>query len=181
MTRPYEIKCTWNPQTDPWRGVGVSKMLRFCRANGTLRMTDTEDFLLELAELSYRYGYNFDVLAAMWYLETDLGRKPHWGERLNPGSIGIGDVTDLGYKWDTGEDAAKAMIAHFSVYVSGWREDMARDGILGKNPRYFAVWEEPNFPKSVNTVAQLGNGRWASDPSYATKVATRYDSLRALK
>jgi hypothetical protein len=179
MTNPSELKLTWNPAFDPWRKISATKTWAYAGKQGARNLTALDTFLIQLANNAHAYGLSFDVMVAMSLLETDTWRARHWVDHLNPGSIGITDIQDFGYDWDDGVEAAHAMTVHFSVYAVGFDWRMMRDKIIQHDPRYLAVFEA-GFAGTCKTLADLGNGKWASDPKYAQKVAARYDLLRAL-
>lgn len=112
----------------------------------------------------------------MWCLETGRGTSAHWADRLNPGGIGVTDAWDAGLGWTSGADAAGAMMAHLSAYVRGY--DHALWKCIRLDPRYTAPLVA-GYGASVTTLADLGNGRWATDPQYAGKAAGHVAALRA--
>ena len=111
----------------------------------------------------------------MWCTETGVGTSEHWRTRLNPGGIGVTDGGDDGLGWADGPSAARAMLVHLSAYVRGY--DPAFWPWISSDPRYVLVLQS-GFGQSVRTLADLGNGRWATDPHYARKCFAHLMSMR---
>lgn len=143
---------------------------------GAARLDDVEEFIAELWRLGGEAGYDPAVAFAQFCLETGSGTSPAWRDRLNPGGIGITDTQDTGIAFANGQDAARAMLVHLSAYVRGYDPHLWR--YLHLDPRYLAPLRA-GYGGSVTTLADLGNGRWATDPDYAVKIATRLHELRS--
>ena len=119
-------------------------------------------------------GVNPDVLVGMSHLETGGWTSMRWRDHGNPGGIGATDDGAIGHSFPDGLIAARAMAVHLVAYARG-RDDRIADWIP-LDPRYSAV-EAAGFADSVRTLAGLGNGKWATDPRYDRKVASRIEQL----
>lgn len=114
-------------------------------------------------------GVNPDVLVAQWDLETNRGTSYQWVENGNPAGLGVfEDGTTIGATFGP-ERAARAHVVHMALYAgilppAAWQE---------VDPRWTAAMNA-GFFGTVGTTDDLGNGLWATDPDYATKLVERY-------
>lgn len=167
-----------DPQNVPLLGPVTASAMQarsLAQQAGAARLGEVEAFIAELWQLGREAGYDPAVVFAQFCLETGYGTSPAWRERLNPGGIGITDTHDAGIAFGSGQDAARAMLVHLSTYVRGYDPHLWR--YLHLDPRYLAPLRA-GYGGSVTTLADLGNGRWATDPDYAVKIAARLRELR---
>lgn len=134
-------------------------------------------YVFELYRLCQLVGFDFRILFAQAWHETDGFTSKWWRERLNPAGIGItGDPAqnDASHTWATGTDAARAHAAHMWAYVEPNSDGMAE--YWHYDPRFEAVYEA-GFDGTVRTLGDLGNGKWATDPQYAEKIAAKANQI----
>lgn len=178
-TRSSSQAATIDPAAVPLLGPATAtpaQALAMAREAGAARMEEVSAFVAELWRLGVEAGYDPAVVFAQFCLETGTGTSPAWRERLNPAGLGIGDVTDEGIGFRNGTEAAQAMLVHLSAYVRGYDPHLWR--YLPLDPRYLAPLRA-GYGGTVTTLADLGNGRWATDPDYAAKIARRLETLRS--
>lgn len=148
----------------------------YARQRGAVRLDQVDLLLAELWRLEQRAGYAAELVAAQWADETGVGTSTAWRDRLNPGGIGITDAGDQAVGFGNGTDAARAMVVHLSAYVRGY--DHALWPWLRLDPRYVVPLQR-GFGRSVRVLADLGNGRWATNPNYAVQIAGHLERIRA--
>lgn len=143
------------------------------------RMPDLLAYIQELYRLCKLVGFDYRILVAQAWLETDGFTSKWWTERLNPAGIGItGDPeqNDESHTWGNGIEAARAHVVHMAAYVYGQRAGwptavyQAINQYTGLDPRLLAVTTS-GLAGTVRTLGDLGNGKWATDPRYAQKIA----------
>lgn len=114
-------------------------------------------------------GINADVLVAQWDLETGSGTSAGWTKSGNPAGLGMfDDGSTMGLQFEP-ERAARAHVTHMALYAGITPE---QDWI-----KTDARWEPAKaagFYGTVDTTDDLGGGRWATDPRYASKLLDRY-------
>jgi N-acetyl-anhydromuramyl-L-alanine amidase AmpD len=133
-----------------------------------------QDFVREAYRLFPESGYSPEVVVAQWSLETGKGTSEHWKNRNNPAGIGVTDAGDMGYSWASPALAAQAQEVHLSAYVDGYNRGLRR--YLGQDPRYLLVLGT-DWAGTVEHIEDL-TGKWATDPEYGSKIATRLEQLR---
>src|SRR5690606_22785910 len=111
---------------------------------GAKRLDQVEAFVREVYRLCGAVGLDAAILVAHSAVETGDARRgggwlsPAWTERLNPSGIGITDGGDLGYRFASGVEAARAHVVHHYVYARG---DVPPSSPLapyvGLDPRYY--------------------------------------------
>lgn len=153
----------------------LEQAMAYARARGPRRIDQVEAFAAELWRLATSCGYDPAVVFAQFCDETGVGTSAAWTTRLNPGGIGITDGADDGISFNSGAEAARAMLVHLSAYVRGYDHGLWRH--LRLDPRYLLVLEA-GYGQSVQTLADLGNGRWATNPAYATQIAVHLERIR---
>ena len=147
----------------------------YARSRNARRIDAVEAFAAELWRVGTACGYDPAVVFAQFCDETGVGTSDAWATRLNPGGIGITDGEDQGIAFESGEQAARAMLVHLSAYVRGYDPGLWQH--LHLDPRYLLVLEA-GLGQSVRVLADLGNGRWATNPAYATQIAGHLERLR---
>lgn len=140
------------------------------RKRGCQRLDFTKDYLKALYADGVKLGLDPDVLVAQWSLETGDGTSSAWTEQGNPGGLGIfDDGTNLGLSF-TPANAARAHVTHMARYLG--TDNVPADWIP-TDVRWNAV-ADAGYVGSVSTTDDLGNGHWATDPDYASKLRSRY-------
>lgn len=134
----------------------------------------SEKYVREAYRLQPLSGYAAEVVVSQWAVETGAGTSPAWTTKLNPAGIGITDGGDLGYSWNTPEQAAQAQSVHLSGYVDGYNRNLR--SYLELDPRYLLLLKT-DLAESVKVVDDL-TGKWATDPEYGNKIAWRLENLR---
>lgn len=167
-TLPLVVGPNYRPVLKPEMAQALARRL------GAVRVDQVDALTAELYRLGTTYGYNPDILLGMTNLETDTWRSPHWKEGLNPGGIGVTDQHDFKIAFASGVEAARAMVVHFLAYAAGHDNRFAPYIVL--DPRFIEV-HKAGFAGVAKTLADFGNGRWATDPLYAQKVAGRIRDL----
>lgn len=126
-------------------------------------------YLKALYDDAATLGINADVLVAQWDLETGAGTSARWINEGNPAGIGITDgKTDAGHRFNA-DEAARVHVTHMACYLG-----------ITPHPSWIAAdfrWQaalDAGFFGSVTTTADLGKGKWATDPDYADKLLSRY-------
>ena len=148
----------------------------YARQRGARRPDQVDAFVAELWRLGERAGYDPAVVFAQFCDETGTGTSSHWETRLNPGGIGVTDGADQMIGFATGTEAARAMLVHLSTYVRGYDPHLWR--YIRLDPRYV----EPlklGWGASVRRLADLGDGKWATNPRYAEQIAAHLANIRA--
>lgn len=144
--------------------------LATAKKRGCGRIDFTRDYLVALYNDAATLGIDCDVLVAQWSLETGDGTSSAWIEQGNPGGLGIfDDGTNLGLTFSP-HNAARAHATHMARYLGA--TNVPADWIK-TDVRWGAV-ADAGFVGSVRSTEDLGNGRWATDPDYASKLRSRY-------
>ena len=138
----------------------------------------TDRYVDELYRLESLSGYRAEALVSQFCVETGAGTSPAWKTRLNPAGIGITDDHDVGISFVNPEMAARAHVVHMSGYVDGYTKALRE--YLDLDPRYLLLLKT-DWAQSVTNLGQLGNGTWATDPTYPTKIAWRLEGIRAAR
>lgn len=132
----------------------------------------TLDYFTALYSVCAVLGINADILVAQWDLETDRGRDTDWTQDKNPAGIAIfPDGSSWGLVF-TPITAAQAQGAHMGRYLG-------MDNVPAAWIALDARWNVPEMLPmvgSVTYVEDLGNGRWATDKQYASKLIGRYEA-----
>jgi hypothetical protein len=139
-------------------------------ARGAQRPDFTRDYFVALFEDAAARGIDADVLVAQWSLETGDGTSDYWVRDGNPAGLA---AFDDGSNWGltfSPQKAARAHVVHMCAYLG--LTDVPPDWIA-TDARWQAV-AEAGYVGTVTATADLGNGRWATDPDYASKVRSRY-------
>lgn len=162
------------------KGGTVAEVLAYAFPNGdsppAVRM-----YLVELKRLCDLVGFDFRILAAQSAHETDNWTSHYWTERRNPAGIGItGDPAqnEESHTWANGTEAAQAHVVHMCAYTGSFHvdsEEIPYD-YVELDPRYKAVFDA-GFADTVEALGDLGNGRWATDPTYATQIAAKANQI----
>ncbi|HVL25232.1 MAG TPA: N-acetylmuramoyl-L-alanine amidase [Thermomicrobiales bacterium] len=140
------------------------------KARGARQLDFTRDYFVALYQDAAARGIDADVLVAQWSLETGDGTSEHWQEEGNPAGLGVfDDGSHLGLAFSP-RTAARAHVTHMARYLG--MGAMPADWIA-TDARWQAV-ADAGFVGAVTTTADLGNGRWATDPDYASKLRSRY-------
>ncbi len=114
-------------------------------------------------------GINADVLVSQWDLETASGTSAGWVQSGNPAGLGMfDDGSTMGLRFNP-EHAARAHVTHMALYC-GIEPDASW---ITTDARWDAAMKAGYFG-SVKTTSDLGNGRWATDPLYGSKLLGRY-------
>lgn len=138
-------------------------------------------YALELDRLCDLVGFDFRILFAQAVHETGRFTSKWWTERLNPAGIGItGDATqnEQSHTWKNGTEAARAHVVHMMAYTGhygGLPAETIAD-LMDLDPRFDAV-NAAGYAGTVRTLGDLGNGKWATDPQYADKIAARANQI----
>lgn len=148
----------------------------YARARGARRLEEVDAFIDELWRLGDGAGYDPAVVFAQFCDETGTGTSLAWATRLNPGGIGITDGFDAGIGFRSGAEAARAMLVHLSAYVRGY--DHAFWPFIALDPRYLEPLKK-GWGGTVRRLADLGNGKWATNPAYARQIAAHLATIRA--
>ena len=170
----------------PLMGVGGS--IAEARA-GLVGLSQVEnDYINEMWRLCEATGLDFRIMFAQMAHETAGGTSRWWTERHNPAGLGVtGDPAqnEASPYFADGKDAARAQVAHMLAYVGDGIQ--TRDGDNGDHlglsqpitrydPRWSAVGDA-GFWGSVDTLGDLGNGKWAVDPDYARLIAATANTI----
>lgn len=154
------------------------KALRWAQAKGSNPITATRDYIYEIYRLAPLVGIDPAIVIAQSALETADWTSFYWKKHLNPAGIGIGFSGAPSYTWTSGTAAARFHLVRLYIYVAG--------PIDSGNPLYPYRADGPGYER----VFQLGydgqvhilddfTGRWATDPVYGQKVASRGTNLFA--
>ena len=148
--------------------------LSYAYAHGASRYADLIDYADELNRLCRLVGFDFRILFAQAWHETAGFTSHWWRARLNPAGIGItGDPAQnaASHTWANGTDASRAHVIHMLAYTG--KIVLSSDipaSYLDLDPRWQAVFDA-GYAGTVKRLGDLGNGKWATDPNYATKIA----------
>ena len=136
---------------------------------GAKRLDFTKPYFVALYAVADSLGINADVLVAQWDAETGAGTSGYWINDGNPAGIAaFPDGTNWGLTF-TPETAAGAQAAHMARYLG-----MAVPAALQKLDARWDAVATAGYVGTVTTTADLGNGRWATDPNYAALLMERY-------
>jgi hypothetical protein len=148
-------------------------VLAFAKSRGSTNIEELEEFLDVL--------YDQDIFDAFWIAaqsanETTSWTDDNWKDRLNPAGMGITPNYDYGYGFESGEQAAKAILAHHAAYtgVEVPEEWSALD------PRYQAVFDA-GFNGKVTNWEDYGSGYWATDETYFESIRDKVNAIRAFE
>src|SRR5690606_7964013 len=142
---------------------------------GAKRLDYLRTYLESLYHFADQLGINADILVAQADLETGnrqtgVGFQDwRWTDEGNPAGIGIVDGKKDGGHIFVATEAAQVHVTHMACY-------------LGITPPQSWIdldfrWQaatDAGFFGAVTNVEDLGNGKWASDPKYASKILERY-------
>jgi hypothetical protein len=167
--------------TDPLLAVPrgtPEKVIRFAQAKKSTRIGDVRAYVYEVYRLSPLVGLDPALVIAQSALETANWTSFYWTNHLNPAGIGIGYDGAPSYTWETGTLAAHAQIIRLYIYSAG--------AIDPGNPLYPYRFAGPTSQRVIdlgyngqaNTLNDL-TGRWATDPDYGQKVASRGNGVFA--
>lgn len=152
---------------ESWGSAGSA--YEVAKRRGALRL----DFLLPYLKALYTdaalVGIRADILVAQADLETGSFRSIHWIRDGNPAGLAI---FDDGSSWGLSfspERAARAHVAHMCAYLG----ITPPQSFVDADKRWDAV-EDAGYFGDVRTTADLGNGRWATDPLYGSKIESRH-------
>ncbi|HEV2074212.1 MAG TPA: glucosaminidase domain-containing protein [Thermomicrobiales bacterium] len=140
------------------------------RKRGCQRLDFTRDYFTALYRDAATLGIDADVLVGQWSLETGDGTSTYWIEDGNPGGLA---AFDDGSNWGltfSPEKAARAHAVHMARYLGSTN---VPDDWIATDARWQAV-ADAGYVGTVTTTDDLGNGRWATDPQYASKLRSRY-------
>ncbi|MCC6313897.1 MAG: N-acetylmuramoyl-L-alanine amidase [Thermomicrobiales bacterium] len=169
-----------DPTTVPLLGpptATAAQALAYARARGAQRPQEVAAFIAELWRLGTAAGYDPAVVFAQFCDETGVGGSAAWVSRLNPGGLGVTDAGDQGIGFRTGTDAARAMLTHLSTYVRGY--DPAFWRYIDLDARYLEPLKR-GWGASVRALADLGGGKWATNPRYAAQIADHLAAIRVI-
>ena len=140
------------------------------KQRGAVRLDFTRDYFAALYADAKTLGINADALVAQWDLETGAGTSTYWIHDGNPAGLA---AFDDGSNWGltfSPEKAARAHVTHMARYLG--LDDVPADWIKSD-----ARWDAAGkFAGTVSTTADLGNGRWATDKDYGSKLKQRYEA-----
>jgi N-acetyl-anhydromuramyl-L-alanine amidase AmpD len=123
--------------------------------------------------------FNHGVLAAQSGEETAGWTSEDWRHN-NPAGIAHDDDKAEGARFASPIEGARAQIIHMSAYVLGTLG--ARDPFriyLPLDPTYGRVFAA-GYAGSIQLLSGLGNGKWATDPDYAAKIAAVLAEMEAM-
>lgn len=143
---------------------------KLAKKRGAERDEFTRDYLVALYKDAATLGVDADVLVAQWSLETGDGTSTYWIRDGNPGGLA---AFDDGSNWGltfSPEKAARAHVTHMARYLG--LSDVPVEWIA-TDARWQAV-ADAGYVGTVKTTDDLGKGRWATDPLYASKLRSRY-------
>lgn len=166
-----------DPTMAPPRGT-PEKALRWAQEKGANPITATRDYIYEVYRLAPLVGIDPAIVIAQSALETADWTSFYWQEHLNPAGIGITQTGAPSYTWPSGTAAARFHLARLYIYFAG--------PIAPANPLYPYRADGPNYDH-LFTLGYDGQarvlddltGRWAVDPLYGEKVASRGTNLFA--
>ena len=166
---PLKVKTSYTPI------LSVDLVMRHAKAVGASRLTELDQMVYSCFSSLKTMGLNPDVLVGISNLETDHWRSAAWADRLNPGGIGITDSQDQMISFTNGTDAGMALGVHLMAYAFGHNNKFAK--YIHLDPRFIKV-HQAGFAGIAKVLGDLGNGKWATDPLYASKVAARIEEMR---
>lgn len=139
------------------------------KRRGAQRLDFTRDYFVSLYAVCKTLGINADVLVAQWSEETGDGTSAYWLNDGNPAGIA---AFDDGSNWGltfTPEKAAGGQTVHMCRYLG-----MTVSPELQKLDARWDAVADAGYVGRVTTTADLGNGLWATNPSYAKNLIERY-------
>lgn len=139
------------------------------KRRGAQRLDFTRDYFVSLYAVCKTLGINADVLVAQWSEETGDGTSAYWLNDGNPAGIA---AFDDGSNWGltfTPEKAAGAQAVHMCRYLG-----MTVSSEMQKLDARWQAVADAGYVGKVTTTADLGNGLWATNPSYAKNLVERY-------
>lgn len=140
------------------------------KRRGAQRLAFLRDYLVELYRVCGELTVDADVLVAQADLETGAFTSRYYVDDGNVAGFGaFDDGTDLGLTYGALQ-AARGHAAHVCAYLG--KTDIPQ-AYIDADPRWDAV-ARAGYVGSVTTTDDLGNGRWATDRIYATKLLNRY-------
>jgi hypothetical protein len=158
--------------TIPIRGTAKGNPdLAYARAmqRGAQRPAFLHAYLTALYHAAEVLGLDGDVLVAQADLETDSFRSDYYLRDGNVAGFGaFDDGSNLGLTF-TPQWAGIAHASHMGAYAG---VDVPPEWIR-IDPRWQAV-ADAGYVGTVTTIDDLGNGRWATDESYGSKLRSRY-------
>jgi N-acetyl-anhydromuramyl-L-alanine amidase AmpD len=159
--------------------VTLTEAKAYARQRKAERLDEVDEYLEEVASQAKRTGIDPGVVWGQWADETGVGTSPHWINKLNPAGIGVLQSAgaaehDLGYKWNSGRDAARVHLVHLCAYALGYRR--AYQEFIRLDPRWQAVFEA-GYAQVNKTVESLA-GKWASNPNYAKQIRAHIEAMR---
>jgi len=131
----------------------------------------TEAYIRELWRLCSLYNIDFAFAFAQFCDETACGTSAAWINEGNPAGIGImDDGSRESMIYTSGEAAARAQMVHLYAYTIGRIPTSAElYNYINLDPRYDNVFSA-NWGGTVKRIEQFGNGKWASNPTYASQI-----------
>jgi hypothetical protein len=140
------------------------------KRRGAKRLDFLQPYLIALYADAEARGINADALVAQADLETGAFTSTYWTRDGNPAGLA---AFDDGSSWGltfTPQKAARAHVVHMARYLG--LEDVPADWVA-TDARWKAV-ADAGYVGDVKSTDDLGNGRWATDPQYASKLKQRY-------
>lgn len=127
-------------------------------------------YLDRLYQRGRETGINSDLAVAQADLETGAFSSARYTEDGNVAGFGVfDDGTNEGHQF-TAQRAADGHLAHLALYAG--KKDVPLD-MIEADARWDAAIKEKKFGVA-HTSDDLGNGNWATDPLYNTKLPVRY-------
>lgn len=117
------------------------------------------------------FGFDFRLLVAQSAHETGGWSSDFWEVELNPAGIGkFDDGSSESLVYESGDESARAQGIHMWAYVEGKKPiPEPYDDDVDLDPRYDEAIRA--FGGTVDVLGDLGSGKWATDPQYASKIA----------
>lgn len=163
------------------QGGSAEQAMAYAFLHGAKRYDDVIAYTEELERLCRLTGLSFPILFAQAAHETANFTSHFWEAELNPAGIGkFDDGSSQSIVYRNGAEAARAHVVHMVAYVYGnVSGDPMRQELLPYmrlDPRWNAVIDA-DFAGTVDILGDLGNGKWATDPQYAQKIAAKANQL----
>lgn len=144
--------------------------------------TPERDYISELWRLCALVQFDAALLFSQAHHETAGFTSRWWREHLNPAGIGVtGDPAQdaASPTFKSGTDAARAQVVHMWAYSTLVLPPVnPLVAYIPLDPRYEAVFDA-GLDGSVRVLGDLGNGRWATDPTYAQQIADKCNAIFA--
>jgi N-acetylmuramoyl-L-alanine amidase len=172
---------TSDPIIGPSRATATATRA-WAHANGAARPEFLDAYCREVGRLCDQADMvDAAVVFAQGVHETSEGGRPWnshwWRSRGNPAGLGItGDPEQnrASETFETGEEAAKAHVAHLLLYATG---AIRRGGLTpADDPRYAAYKGAYGSRAMATTIAGLTQ-TWGMDPNYAQKLVGRGNAM----